>query len=161
MVLIQDGQQSGVSFLYPLGFGGGPQPCNVIRWDTYRKWLRLRVGLNVVFIVFGLLLLDHRLYTDTLYNIYAALVLAFTAVKAWLFLPRVTMTVTQSTSVKLLPMAGFDFSGTFIVLGIMLLVFSAQADQQHTGAQFVFLAIAFMCLGALPLVTLGKFLSRR
>jgi len=160
MVLIEDGTQAGVSFWYPFGFRDGKGPVRVMYWEAYRRYLRLRVGLNVALLVFGLLLFDSRIYTDPLYEAFAALVLVSTVQKLWIFIPRGKITVTRTTSVKLLPLAGLDFAGTYLLLGIMLLVFADQTGPEHFGAQLWPLALVLVLFSSLPVITASNFLMR-
>jgi hypothetical protein len=137
MVLIQDKEQSGVSFWYPFGFRPrrSGEVVKTIEWEKYRKWLPIRASLKIVLIGCGLLLFSDRLYTDNRYNLFALVVLISTAASVWAFIPRRTITVTSTTSVRLLPLAGIEFAGTFFALGIMMLVFVGQSDGVPVGAQ--------------------------
>jgi hypothetical protein len=93
MVLIQNKDQSGVSFWYPFGFRPrrSGEVVKIIDWASYRKWLRLRAILKIVLIAFGLLLFSDRIYTDDRYNLFALVVLLSTAASVWAFIPRRTI----------------------------------------------------------------------
>ncbi len=172
MVLIQNKDQSGVSFWYPFGFRPrrSGEVVKIIDWASYRKWLRLRAILNIVLFAFGLLLFSDRIYTDDRYNLFALVVLLSTAASVWAFIPRRTITVTPTTSVRLLPLAGVEFAGTFFALGVMILVFVGQSDEVPAGAQGYELAqfcthlwplsIFLLLYGLVPIVAAGAFVMR-
>jgi len=172
MVLIQNKEQSGVSFWYPLGLrpGRSGEAVKIIDWDKYRKWLPLRAILKIVLIGCGLLLFSDRFYSDDLYNLFALVVLISAASSVRAFIPRRTITVTSTTSARLVPLAGVEFAGTFFALGIMMLVFIGQSDAVPVGAQGYELAkfcthlwplaIFFLLFGLLPVVVASAFVMR-
>jgi hypothetical protein len=169
MVLIQDKKQSGVSFWYPFGFRRS-EVVKTIEWERYGKWLAARASLKLVLIVCGLLLFSDRFYTDNRFNLFGVVVLISTAVSVWAFIPRRTIAVPSITSVRLLPLAGVEFAGTFFSLGIMILVFVGQSDSVAVGAhgyelaQFCAhlwpLAMLLFLYGLLPIVVGSIFVMR-
>jgi hypothetical protein len=171
MVLLQDREQFGVSFWYPFGFRPGRnQVVRTIEWEKYRKRLLVRVVLKIILIGCGLLLFSDRLYTDSRYDLFALVVMISTAASLWAFIPRRTITVTSTTSVRLLPLAGIEFAGTFFALGIMMLVLVGQSDRVPVGAQGYDLAqfcahlwplaMFFFIYGLLPIVVASAFVMR-
>jgi hypothetical protein len=172
MVVIRNKEQAGVSFWYPFGFRPrrSGDLVRIIDWDRYRKWLPLRAILKIVLIGCGLLLFSDRLYTDNRYNIFVLAVLISSATSIWAFIPRRTITVTSTTSVKLLPLAGIEFAGTFFALGIMMLVFVGQSDGVPVGAHGYELArfcthlwplaMFFFLYGLLPVLVASAFVTR-
>ena len=172
MVLIQDKEQSGVSFWYPFGFRPKRSGAvvRIIDWNKYRKWLPLRALLKIVLIGVGLLLFNDRIYTDDRFNLFALIVLLSSLASLWAFIPRGTITVTPITTVRLLPLAGIEFAGNFFALGIMILVFVGQSDEVPVGAQGYDLAqfcthlwplAMFLFLyGLLPIVVASAFVTR-
>jgi len=172
MVLIRNKEQCGVSFWYPFGFRPqrSGEVVRIIDWNKYRKWLPLRALLKIVLIGVGLLLFNDRIYTDDRFNLFALLVLISSIASLWAFIPRGTITVTPTTSVRLLPLAGVEFAGNFLALGIMILVFVGQSDEVPVGAQGYDLAqfcthlwplaIFLVLFGLLPIVVASAFVMR-
>jgi hypothetical protein len=131
MILLRDPSQSGINFYYPWSKKG--HSVRVVPWSTYRKWLRLRAGSNVLLFICGLLLCHAAFYTDDRFNVYATIVLVSTASRLWFFYPRAKLELSQSTSTQWLPIAGLDFSGSFFVIAVMQLAYESQPDPGPDG----------------------------
>jgi len=169
MVLIHTADQAGVSFWYPLGFRRSIQ-VRVIDWEKYKRRLPFRAVLKILLVGFGLLLFSDRIYTDNFYDLFALGVLLSSAASMLAFVPGKTIRIASITSVRLLPLAGVEFAGTFFALGIMMLVFIGQSDRVPLGAQGYDLAkfcthlwplaVFLFIYGSVPLFTGSAFIMR-
>jgi hypothetical protein len=157
MILLEDRKKSGVSFFYPFALRG--RSIKIVPWSLYSKWLPLRGISNLVLLlVGGLFLLDNRIYSDTRFNIYAAAVVVSTVARLWFFFPRGEMVIATTTSARLVPLIGLDFSATFFVSAEMQLIFASQPGTGQLGAFIAMAAFAVILFGILTLCPALAFL---
>jgi len=154
-VLISNNNEAGISFWYPFARRGNP--VRVIPTSTYYRFLKLRVVINIVLILFGAVLLLRNSYASGTFDIFAAAVTISTAGRLWFFLPTRRITVTRNTSIVAFPAAAIDFSGTFIALGIVLLLFSEQGTEDLVGQLPIIISSLFFIYAVLPLCAATAF----
>jgi hypothetical protein len=156
MVLIEDDGEVVLNLWYPLVLRN--RKIRVAPWERYRKWLPLRASLTVVLIGVGLAMLDSRVFSEALYNLFALLVIFSASARLRLFFPKREMMITRGTPMKIAPVAvAIESAGGNILLGLMCIVFATQPDPGPFGVMVVpgFLFVLFGLFALLPGIMLS------
>jgi hypothetical protein len=155
MVVIRDQNNAGISFWYPLYWRrllSSGTPLKVVDWERYRRWLPIRAASNIVLLGFGLALLIPSVYSDRLYYAFAISAIISTGVRLRVFWPNMRIRLNRRVVLSPSPLAAIDFSGTYLVLALLMFVYSSQADAEHASGAAAAIGSLFFVYGLAPLI---------
>jgi hypothetical protein len=150
LIIIETGRAAGISFYYPLGTGAGLRWIRVIPWDRYKRNLGWLASISLLQCATGLLLLNEDIYTDGLFNVFAAGNIVFGFLRIWIVRASDRVMLSAACSIRRAPfLVGVDFSGFFVAIALMDLVYINHASSG--------LAKAYLEIGVLGLILLAIF----
>ena len=158
MIVIEDKAQSGLSFNFPFGSGLGQHYIRAIAWAQYQRRMPFLACASVMFCCLGVALLNDDIYSDELFNVVAAMVVAYCVLHIFLVRANIVIRRTSTTTIRRAPfLAWVDLGGIYAAIGMCNLAFlrhSSDASGSILQARSLleYAPLLFFLLALFPLV---------